>query len=372
MIKVMLAMCALGQLVNGLLGDRYGAKRLILAGMIGSAVVNLLFGFSSSFVVLLVLWGLNGYFVSVGWPLCVKTMANWFRSEERGRVMGMFGTCYMLGHVISWLLAALVVRYTGWRGAFYIPPIFLLAAAAHFWLRVRETPREAGLEGSEFPAERPPERAGLLRILRDTMEKREIWIIAVTSLLIGFVRWGFINWGITYIVETSESAIGGATIKMAFFPLLGCAGAIAAGHVSDTVFGARRGPVAVIGLSALALCILIFRMVPVHQGVLLAAVTAVIGFAIYGTESLLAGAAAQDHAAANNVSSATGFIDSFSYTGAVFSGFGTGMLIDTFGWNAAIYSWMVAAALGAFAASFLDRGRNGAVPAPRPNGAEPV
>ena len=157
-------------------------------------------------------------------------------------------------------------------------------------------------------------------------------------------------------------------MRMAVFPLLGCAGAVAAGRVSDTVFGARRGPVAVIGLSGLALFILLFRMVPAHQGVLLAAVTGVIGFAIYGTESLLAGAAVQDHAAGNNVSSATGFIDSFSYTGAVFSGFGTGMLIDAFGWNAAMYSWMVAAALGALAASFLERGRIGAALVPPPNG----
>ena len=84
-------MYSLGQFVNGQLGDKYGARKLVFVGMIGSALLNIIFSFSTAFGFMLVVWGLNGYFQSMGWSPQVKTMANWFTVAQRGKWMGLHG-----------------------------------------------------------------------------------------------------------------------------------------------------------------------------------------------------------------------------------------------------------------------------------------
>ena len=59
-------MYSLGQFVNGQLGDKFGARKLVFVGMIGSALLNIIFSFSTAFGFMMVVWGLNGYFQSMG------------------------------------------------------------------------------------------------------------------------------------------------------------------------------------------------------------------------------------------------------------------------------------------------------------------
>ena len=47
----------LGHLVNGRLGEVFGVNRLIMAGMILSAAMNILIGFQSSLIFITILWG---------------------------------------------------------------------------------------------------------------------------------------------------------------------------------------------------------------------------------------------------------------------------------------------------------------------------
>ena len=57
-----------GQLVNGQLAERIGARRLLAAGMLVSAALNVLFGLATGFYFLLFVWACNGYFQALGWP----------------------------------------------------------------------------------------------------------------------------------------------------------------------------------------------------------------------------------------------------------------------------------------------------------------
>src|SRR5512139_4330753 len=57
--SVYAAVYAVGQIVNGTLGQRYGARRLMSLALVMAAVTNLLFSFTSSFNVMRLLWALN-------------------------------------------------------------------------------------------------------------------------------------------------------------------------------------------------------------------------------------------------------------------------------------------------------------------------
>lgn len=57
---------AVGKMANGFLADRCNARRFMATGLALTAIVNLVLGMSNMFIVFAVLWGLNGWFQSMG------------------------------------------------------------------------------------------------------------------------------------------------------------------------------------------------------------------------------------------------------------------------------------------------------------------
>ena len=78
----------LGHLVNGRLGEVFGVNRLIMAGMILSAAMNILIGFQSSLIFITILWGFNGYFQSMLWSPGMALLSNWWPGSKRGFATG--------------------------------------------------------------------------------------------------------------------------------------------------------------------------------------------------------------------------------------------------------------------------------------------
>lgn len=52
------------------------------------------------------LWILNGFIQSVGWPVEVSIMGNWFGHNARGAVMGAWSSCASVGNIIGTLIAS--------------------------------------------------------------------------------------------------------------------------------------------------------------------------------------------------------------------------------------------------------------------------
>src|SRR4051794_15171370 len=67
-----LAAYAIGQFVNGALGDRIGPRKLIGIGMLAAAGSCALFGFANTGAIFCLSFVLDGFFQSTGWPACVK------------------------------------------------------------------------------------------------------------------------------------------------------------------------------------------------------------------------------------------------------------------------------------------------------------
>ena len=154
---------AIGQFVNGQLGDRFGTRRISSLGALGSVLMNLcVFALtllagpagpdhSRTLTLLIVFWGANGFFQSMGWGPMVRLMAHWFPTEGRGKLMGLLGTCYQLGAAAASLLAIfltgdLVKRLGGdWRIVFLVPSLIFGAVSLGFFLVVRDSPADVNL-----------------------------------------------------------------------------------------------------------------------------------------------------------------------------------------------------------------------------------
>lgn len=350
---------AIGQFINGQLGDKFGSRVLITVGLTVSALMNLLFGFSQALGVMIIIWAVNGYFQSMGWAPTVKTLANWFPPRMRGKLSGRLGTSYILGGAISVALAGFITARFGWRATFFVPVVILLVSAIHWYLRARNSPESAGLptleelegeatptEGKEISSE--DKYLGLRYTLKQSLGNRVVWIMGFGLFFVNIVRYGFLTWAPTYLFETQKAGIDKAAYSSLIFPLAGAVGAIFAGWATDRWFQSRRAPVAGIFLFMTGIAAWGYRAIDLENQWFLGLITlAAIGFFVFGAHVLIVAAAPMDFGTRKAASSATGFIDGLGYLGAGLQGIVTGLLVDRWGWTAGLAFWIVCAFLAA-------------------------
>ena len=138
------AVYAIGQIVNGTLAQRFGARRMMTLALLLAGLTNLGFSSVSSLGAMRLLWAINGWGQSAGWSLIVHVISEWNTSARRGFLIGRLSTCYTVGNVLSWLLAGWLCGSLGWRAAFWVPGLALLPMAVIFFVLLRNTPQDAG------------------------------------------------------------------------------------------------------------------------------------------------------------------------------------------------------------------------------------
>jgi MFS transporter, OPA family, glycerol-3-phosphate transporter len=332
---------AVGQMVNGTLGQRYGARRMMTAALLIASISNLLFALTTSFEAMQVLWALNGWGQSAGWALMVQALSDWNTSARRGTLIGRLSTSYQVGHALSWLLAGVLCDAIGWRAAFVVPGLFLLPVALVFFLFLRDSPVEAGLPpvrddvapqpGEPAPGDTLAAGSGwssTWRVLRLTLSSRVLWILTLSFFVMNAVRYSFMNWSVQYMAEFHGRSIKNSVLTAIVIPLAGCLGAVSAGWASDVFFGKRRTPVCVLMLVGLAATCWAMTLVPKGGWMVATILLGLAGFLIYGPDVLIAGAATVDLSHPKAASIATGFTMCVGALGAIFSGAGIGYLKD--------------------------------------------
>jgi sugar phosphate permease len=382
---------AIGQLVNGQLAERFGPKRILLAGAFGSVAACLAFAAAGKLVailpslatpvsaivrivspgaklgpaaaLLLVIWFANGWFQAGGWPPTVKIMANWFTPTQRGRMMGILGTSYQLGSALTIAASGALVALAGndYRAAFIVPAVILGGVAVHARLRMRERP-EVGAAPSISNDEAPKTDGGAARMsIRETLfvtfTNPRIWVLALALFGLDIVRYGFLDWAPGHLKKLHGSSVMLAGLKVAVFPLAGGVGALASGWVTDRLFQSRRAPVIAIAMGLVGVLTFLFdRVAPLGAGPTVLCL-ALIGFCLYGAQILLVGTAAQDFAKRGTTAAAAGFVDFMGYLGAFGGDVVTGWLLKNRDFHSAIAFWGSAALVAALLSSLLWRVR---------------
>ena len=326
---------AVGQLVTGILGDRLGARLMLALGLAATILLSALSGFATTITALAIIWALNGFAQATGWPATVRTMAHWFRREQRGRVMGWWSTNYQVGDALgTWIAASAIGLGLGWRWGFWLPALALAALLVPIFWGQRDSPTDVGL-GTETAA---TGANGAMRWSDFTHVLRipALWGIALVNSSLKFVMYVFFFWVVTYLVEAHAYSTDKAAFLAALVPLGGVVGAVAAGWISDRVFAARRMPVAVIMLCVLTVVVI---AVPYAGGNpwALAPLFVLAGFAIYGPESLIAGAAAVELAPKHAAATGVGLVNAIASLSGVPAGIVGATVAQQFGWPAVFF-----------------------------------
>ncbi|WP_373492710.1 MFS transporter [Aquiflexum sp.] len=331
---------ALGKFLNGILSDRSNPKYFMAIGLFMSGIANLIFGVTTSLWILVLLWGLNGWFQSMGFPAGARSLSHWYSPKEYGKIWGIFGTSHQLGAAIIYISGGYLIL-SGWQNAFIAPSFLAILTSVFLFIRLTNIPEKIGLPPVEeykgeksrlIPEKLTGSKAVKNQLLARVIKNKFIWFTAMGNLFLYIVRYGIMTWAPTFVSATKGVTITESGWVLAAYEVIGILGILFSGYLSDRTFKARRGPIMAIFMFLLSFFVFLFLIVPYGSTWLILIIISVCGFLASGALMLVSVAAAT-FAGKELAASGAGFTGFWGYIGATLSGVGIGWAAETYGWE---------------------------------------
>jgi len=327
--------------VNGFWADRLNGRVFMTVGLALSALMNFLFGCTSLSILFAAFWIINGWTQGMGFPPCAKMLSQWVHPDELATKQSIWNTSHSFGAVMALgLCSALFALGFGWRWCFYVPAALAALAAVFCWLTVRDNPTEEGLPPLEIVRVETKETTTVTNADRRRLVfgNRVIWLVAFANFFVYIVRFGFLDWGPTFLKQFKGVPVAKGGLMIIAFELAAVVGTIFTGWLTDRVFGGR-------GVRTCVFCMLFAALfsfgfwylpdgAPIWEATLLLMGA---GFFIYGPQSLI-GVVASKMATKDAAAMANGFCGIMGYASTTVSGIGIAFIKVHFGWGVTLCS----------------------------------
>lgn len=336
----------IGQLINGYIGDRRSSKRLIFIGLIVSAFANLLFGFSTNYIVMGILWMINGYFLSMLWGPIMKTLSHWFSVESRSNVAIGISTSMVGGFLLAWGFIGFILSFMEWNWAFWIPGIIIFIFSILFLIFSKDSPTDVHMPpiSEEISEDKKASELSLLKVISET----KLWFVVIACYAQGIVKDGISLWAPKLLMDTHHLDIESAVPFIIFIPIMNFFGMLLASKLNKR-FNNKEKLTAVVlfvlGIITLIGLIKLGAYSPILAIIFLGLSSAM----MYGANTILLGVIPLAYVKYNKTSSVAGFLDFNSYMAAGLSSLIAGFSLDRIGWNGILIFWIVMIAVAILA-----------------------
>ena len=353
--------------VNGFWADRLNGRVFMTVGLALSALMNFLFGCTSLSALFAVFWIVNGFTQGMGFPPCAKMLTHWIHPKELATKMSVWNTSHSFGAVMALGLCSLLLGLGfNWRWCFWVPAVLAGLAAVFTFFFVHDSPTEAGVEELEIdcgdrnvaaPAgdgQGEKARGGDIPVATVTQAERRrlvfgnrvIWLVAIANFFVYIVRFGFLDWGPTFLKQYKGIPVAKGGLMIIAFEMAAVVGTIAAGWATDRFFRGRGQRTCVICMFFAALFSFGFWWLP--NGAPIWSATLLLmgaGFCIYGPQALV-GIVAANQATKEAAAMSNGFTGIMGYASTTVSGIGIALIKEHFGWGVTLMSVSAFAIVG--------------------------
>lgn len=341
----------LSRFVNGFWADRLNGRIFMTVGLALSALMNFCFGCTSVSLLFAIFWILNGWTQGMGFPPCAKMLTHWIHPKELATKMSIWNTSHSFGAVMALGLCSLLLGLGfGWRWCFYVPAALALTVAVFCFFKVKDSPTEAGVEELEIEGKEVKREMKSGVTTKDRMRlvftNKVIWMVAIANFFVYIIRFGFLDWGPTFLKQFKNIPVSKGGLMIIAFELAAVIGTIFAGWATDRWFRGRGVRTCVFCMLFAALFAFGFWFLP--QGAPIWQATALLmgaGFCIYGPQALI-GIIVANQATNEAAAMANGFAGIMGYLSTLVSGIGIAFMKETFGWGAALFAIAAMALVG--------------------------
>jgi OPA family glycerol-3-phosphate transporter-like MFS transporter len=323
---------AAGQLINGVLGDRFNPRYFISIGLFFSGISNIFFGIIHNLNAMILFWAINGYFQSMLWGPLVRIISDSTPKKNLQKAILLLSSSTIIGYLFSYVVVGRIALSVGWKIAFFIPGILLIIMAGiWFW---RFQPYQSPSIKIISKEDRHYSSENALHFLIRT----RLWAVALVCVLQGSIKEGLILWGPTFFSESLLLPMGQILFVMVLVPLMNFTGLLFGGLINK-VFRFQEKYTILFFLS-IALFFLILMAFMNGNSIMVILVFCCILGSIFAANNTLIAFVPLNFQREDRVSSAAGFLDCAVYVGAAISSPLAGTLADHFGWNGVIRGWI--------------------------------
>lgn len=334
---------AFGQLVSGRLGQVIGYKKLMISGVLASAVLNVAISFQHNLWIIAVLWGLNGFCQAMVWSNGVGVLNKWWPKEKRGFASGLATSFSGVAQVVTYLTINLCLTLNpnwGWRAGFRYPVIPMVLILIAFVAFFKEKPEDVGLaafeEEDQAAAERDAKLAadiqkrGFFYPYKLLFSEPKVIVFCLISAIAGIGRYGLLTWVPTYFMDEMNLSVKDGIFSSILLPIGQACAMFVFPFITDKIFKGKREP-----MLALAAIVAFFGLITFPFFKTQAPATAMLF--LVGVFSMVTGviwAIAGDMGGRALSSTVVGVLDWAVYMGAAIQATVFGFVKDSFGWSA--------------------------------------
>lgn len=334
-----------GQIFSGILGDRVSPYKMVGTGLVGTVCANILMPlYSGSYIVMSVVWGLNGIVQSMLWTPILYIISNILPEEQRRRACLYIAASFPVGSLLSYVISAGAIKFASWHFAFFIPA-GIIACIFVFWcLAAGKTSKILGRgERKTLPVQK---NKGAKVSLGKLFIVSGAAVICVGILVQGMLKDGVTSWVPTLITEKYDVSASFSLLLSAIMPIINLSGAWIGTKLYEKVFRLNEAATSAFGfaMTLIPLTGIVFvGKYPIAICVILLALFTTI---IAAMNHLLMTLIPVHFAKFGRASTVGGIFNCCTYIGSAISTYGFGAVSEKFGWTATVIFWIILGALG--------------------------
>jgi len=206
--SVTLLAAAAGGIAFGVIADRIGRKRALMAAVVIYSVFTAACGFAQTALQLAVFRVLLGVGMGGEWATGAALVSESFPARHRGKALAFVQSAWAIGYGLAALVNLLVMPFWGWRGVFFVG---VLPALFTLWIRRRiEDP-------PIWQAADHTDRGRFSTLFKPDIVRVTVAIALMNSCCL-FAWWGLNGWVPAYLnLPVAQGGIGLSSATMSWF-----------------------------------------------------------------------------------------------------------------------------------------------------------
>ncbi len=338
-----------GQLISGILADKFPAKNLIFIGLITAGIVNFLFGFTNYSYQMMILWGINGFALSLLWAPLIKVLVTYMDDEHIQKALINISISMPVGTLLGFVLSALFIKTATFRTAFIFNGLVILVMAGFWFIITKKILPKLQVQvrsNQKAQANHPS------RLMKLFLVSGMIFIIGAT-MCNGVIRNGVSIWVPTYLTENFKLEEYISVLTATLIPIINLSGIYVGGYLNKKTNNEMITSALLFILAAISMGILIFigNVSPFIAIIFLGITTA----SMQGLNSIIMGLVPYHFEKHGKAATTTGCLNASAYLASSIGSYGVGIISSIYGWNMTILSWIIIAVLGTSFTLFVAR-----------------
>lgn len=333
------------QMIGGYLVDKISPFKLFAFGVLLSAACNASMAIWPMYEVMFAAWSVNGFAQFAIWPAVVKISSSVIMPEHTKKAMTYLAFGYPLGSMLSYLVAAGVLKISSWVTLFWVAAgVLVLIAPFLVYSEIKAKremePCDAGVEKRKKSENAEKQGVSVLSVVL----RSGIIFMTIPALIRCMLDVGLKSWAPTMIMESYGVTPSFATFLTTILIVTNLVAVFIVNWLYPNKCKNAATSAGLLFVVSVPFLVLIILTGKVHLALIVLSLAIVTTLMTAGSQFMNVIIPAV-FAAEGKTGFVAGFINTFGAFGCMVSNYAYGYLAENFGWKVTSIVWVILCAI---------------------------